>query len=92
MSTQQEIAAWQAALSQKQQEKTTQQQELATQRAQQAAAATAKNNATIALKNAIDRGAPESELTALVDRVDAFEDAEINAKLAADQTDRKSVV
>jgi hypothetical protein len=86
MSTQQEIAAWQTALSQKQQEKTAQERELATQRGQQAAAAQSKNETLIKIRDAQARGASDAELKTLIDQADRFEDAEVNARLAANQT------
>jgi hypothetical protein len=88
MSTQQQINAWQAALAQKQQEKTAQEKELATQRAQEAAAANAKNDTLVKIREAQAKGASNAELKKLVDQADQFEDAEVNARLAANQTQK----
>jgi hypothetical protein len=86
MSTQQQIQAWQQALSQKQQEKADQQTILRVQQEQLAKAENARIDAELNVQRAIARGAPDAEVKALVRQSDQFDDAESDARIAAAKT------
>ena len=87
MSTQQQIQAWQQALAQKQQEKADQQTILRVQQEQLAKAENARADAELNVQRAINRGAPDAEVRALVAQQDRFEDAETDARIAASKTE-----
>ncbi len=87
MSTQQQIQAWQQALSQKQQEKADQQTILRVQQEQLAKAENARIDAELNVQRAIARGAPDAEVKALVRQADQFDDAESDARIAAAKTE-----
>jgi hypothetical protein len=87
MSTQQQIDAWNAALAQKEQEKADQEFILKVQREQLAAAEQNRIQASLDLQRATALKLPDAELRALVRRVDQFEDAESDARIASGKTE-----
>ena len=88
MSTQQQIDAWNAALAQKEQEKADQEFILKVQREQLATAEKNRIQASLDLQRATALKLPDAELRALVRRVDQFEDAESDARIASGKTQR----
>lgn len=87
MSTQQQIQAWQTALAQKQQERADQQTILRVQQDELAKYENLRADAELEVQRAINRGAPDAEVKALVRQQDQYEDAETDARIAAAKTE-----